>query len=275
VIAWRVFREGLGVAVRVPLVAGNWKMQKDLRGAVELARGLAEALRAEPAPGVEVAVFPAFPFLLPVRHALEGTGIGLGAQNCHEEAEGAFTGEVSADMVRSTGAAYAIVGHSERRRIFREPDETLNLKVRAALGSGLKPIFCVGETIEQREAGRTEAVVSTQLALGLDGITGREAEPLAIAYEPVWAIGTGRNATPAQAQEVHAFIRGYVANRFNEALAGAMRILYGGSVKASNAAEILAGRDVDGALVGGASLEAKGFSEIARAAARAARAKSG
>jgi triosephosphate isomerase len=145
--------------------------------------------------------------------------------------------------------------------------------VRAALGAGLRPILCVGETLEQREANRTEAVVSTQLALDLDGIIGREAGPLVIAYEPVWAIGTGRNATPAQAQDVHAFIRGHVANRFTEDLARAMRILYGGSVKAANAAELLAGADVDGVLVGGASLEAKGFAEIAKAAAAAARTK--
>jgi triosephosphate isomerase len=251
--------------VRTPFIAGNWKMFKDLDGARALAREVRAAL-AETA-GVEVALCPSFPFLLPIAEVLAGGAIALGAQNCWHEPEGAFTGEVSCEQLRSAGARHVIVGHSERRRIFREDDGTINLKVRAALAAGLAPILCVGETLEERERGRTIPVVSQQLALGLDGLLGREVEGrLTVAYEPVWAIGTGRNATPEQAQEVHRFIRGTLADRFNQAVAAATRIQYGGSVKPANAESLLAQPDIDGALVGGASLEAASFVAIARAA---------
>ncbi|HVY60042.1 MAG TPA: triose-phosphate isomerase [Planctomycetota bacterium] len=272
--------------MRIPFIAGNWKMNKDLAAARALAQGVREALGA-PA-GVEVALCPAFPFLGTVGEVLAGSGIGLGAQNAYYEPEGAFTGEVSCEMLRSVGATHVILGHSERRKLFGEDDGLINMKLRAALATGLRPILCVGETLEEREANRTMAVVSQQLALGLDGLSSRElaaplppvagtpgglgpgaasaAAPLTIAYEPVWAIGTGRNATPAQAQEVHRFIRGFVRDRFNESVAAGLRIPYGGSVKAKNAAELLAEPDVDGALVGGASLDAKEFAAIVAAA---------
>jgi triosephosphate isomerase len=265
--------------VRTPLVAGNWKMHKDLAGARALAEAVRDGLRSEgialarpaepPAPGrVEVALCPPFPFLLAVAEKIAGTALLLGAQNAHAEAEGAFTGEVSCEMLRSAGCEVVILGHSERRTLFGEDDATVNLKARAALAAGLRPIVCVGERLEEREAGRTLAVVSTQLASGLDGLSARELSPLAIAYEPVWAIGTGKNATPEQAQEVHAFIRGFLRDRFSPEVAAATRILYGGSVKAKNAREIMAAPDVDGALVGGASLEAREFTAIAGTAAR-------
>ncbi len=258
--------------MRVPLVAGNWKMHKDLAGARALARAVREALAAEAARGaVEVALLPAFPFVLVAAEAVAGTAIAVGAQNCHPEPEGAFTGEVSCEMIRSCGARYVVIGHSERRRLFGEDDGTINLKVRAALATGLRPILCVGETGEERARGRTMATVSQQLSLGLDGLSAREVGPLVVAYEPVWAIGTGKNATPAQIEEAHRFIRGFLGDRFNREVAAAIRIQYGGSVKPSNAAEIFAAEDVDGALVGGASLEAESFAAIVRAAAEAAR----
>jgi triosephosphate isomerase len=229
--------------VRVPFVAGNWKMHKDLASARALVHELREALldvplvgpdaAAPPGPGaVEAAVFPSHPLLLAVSEALAGHAIAVGAQNCHSEPEGAFTGEVSCEQIRSVGARYVVIGHSERRRLFREEDGWLNLKLRAAFATGLRPILCVGETDAERSAGRTEAVVSQQLSLSLDGFIAREIMGLlTIAYEPVWAIGTGKNATPEQAQEVHAFIRGFLADRFSPALAAATRIQYGGSRK--------------------------------------------
>jgi triosephosphate isomerase len=253
--------------VRVPLVAGNWKMNKDLAGARALARGVREALGDRPE-GVEVALIPPFPFLLPVAEALAGSEIALGAQDCYPEPEGAFTGAVSCEMLRSCGVRYVICGHSERRRIFGEDDGLVNRKVRAALATGLCPIVCVGETDAERSHGRTMAVVSQQLSLGLDGLTGREAAPLVIAYEPVWAIGTGKNARPEQIEEVHRFIRGTLVEQFGAGIGAGIRIQYGGSVKAANAAEIFAASDVDGALVGGASLEAAGFAAIVRAASK-------
>jgi triosephosphate isomerase len=244
-------------------------MHKDLAGARALARGVREALAGVAAAGsVEVALAPPFPFLLAVADEIAGTPIALGAQDCHPDPEGAFTGAVSCEMIRSCGARYVIVGHSERRRLFGEDDGLVNMKLRAALATGLRPILCVGETDEERTRGRTMAVVSQQLSIGLDGLTAREVEgPLALAYEPVWAIGTGKNATAAQIDEVHRFIRGYLRDRFNPATADAIRIQYGGSVKPANAGEIFAVEDVDGALVGGASLDAASFAAIAKAAA--------
>jgi len=266
--------------VRTPIVAGNWKMYKDLAGARALAEAVRDGVKAEGLalsragaphqPGrVEVVLCPAFPFLVPVAEVVRGTAIGVGAQNAHAEAEGAFTGEVSCEMALSAGASFVILGHSERRTLFAETDEGVNLKLRAALAAGLRPILCVGERLPEREAGRTLAVISSQLAIGLDGLSARELAPLVIAYEPVWAIGTGKNATAVEAQEVHAFIRGFVRDRFTPEVAAALRILYGGSVKAANARSLFEAPDVDGGLVGGASLAAADFVAITGAAARA------
>ena len=252
---------------RVRLVAGNWKMYRTNDEAVRLVRDLLRLLL--PAPGVDVVVCPSFTALSEVSYLLLGTPIGLGAQTLHGEREGAYTGEISAAMLVSAGARYAIVGHSERRQLFGETDESVARKTRAALEAGLTPIVCLGETLAEREAGHTEAVVARQFEGGLGGVGGLEAERLVLAYEPVWAIGTGRNATPAQAVEVHGAIRGLARARWGEALAQRLRILYGGSVKPENAAGLFAQVEVDGALVGGASLEAAGFADIVRAAAGA------
>jgi triosephosphate isomerase len=201
-----------------------------------------------------------------VADALQGTNIAVGGQNCHYASEGAYTGEVSPRMLLDAGCKYVIIGHSERRHGQNEPDRFVNLKVKAATTAGLKVIFCVGELLAEREAGQTEDVIWFQVAAGLNGLSAEQVSRLAIAYEPVWAIGTGKVATPAQAQEVHAFIRNRFAHHHGAAAAQAMTIMYGGSVKPDNAAEILRQPDVDGALVGGASLKAESFLGIVRAA---------
>ena len=255
------------------LIAGNWKMYLSVEEAralaLEIARGFA-ALR-----GVQAALFPPAVALQAVVEAVRQTParIVVGAQNIHFEKEGAFTGEISADMALSTGAGAALIGHSERRHVFGEPDEWMGRKVVRALGAGLVPILCVGEKLDEREAGRTEEVVARQLAAGLRGIL--EAEALArvvIAYEPVWAIGTGRTATPAQGGEVHRFLRRELGKAFGALGGSAERaaetpILYGGSVKPENAADLVREPDIDGLLVGGASLKADSFLEILRRAA--------
>jgi triosephosphate isomerase (TIM) len=241
------------VRQRSRLVAGNWKMH----GSRTSNRALLEALAGEldRRSTVEVAVCPPYPYLEQVSAMLAGTPIACGAQNISEHAQGAYTGEVSAAMIREFGCRYAIVGHSERRQLFGESDARVAAKFAAALAAGITPILCVGETLEEREAGRTEEVVGRQLGTILKNIDFGDA---VLAYEPVWAIGTGRNATPEQAQAVHAFLRAR--------LSPGVRILYGGSVKAGNAAAIFAMPDVDGGLIGGASLVAKEFLEIVRAA---------
>ena len=225
--------------------------------------------RAAPAPraGVEVAFFPPFPILEAVVRATRDRGdASVGGQNCHWEAQGAFTGEVSAGMIAATGARRVLVGHSERRQLFGETDETCGLKLRAALAAGLEPMLCVGETLEERERGSARAVVLRQLTRAADGLTREESALLSVAYEPVWAIGTGRTAEPSDAQEMHAAIREILATLGSAATAGATRILYGGSVKPDNAAELMGQPDVDGALVGGASLDPSGFAAIVAAA---------
>ncbi len=214
----------------------------------------------------EVVVCPPFTALYAVGALLQGSSIKLGAQNVHWEKEGAFTGEVAAPMLKESGVRYAIVGHSERRLYFGESNEGVNKRAKAALASGIRPIICVGETLAQREAGQTEAVVRDHVAGGLAGFTRDAMLDTVIAYEPVWAIGTGKTATPAQAQEVHAFIRELLAAMFDSRVAEKVRIQYGGSVKPANAKELLGQPDIDGALVGGASLEAKGFADIVKAA---------
>jgi triosephosphate isomerase len=248
---------------RKHFIAGNWKMNKTV--AESLAFG--QELRVASLPAhVELAVAPPFPSLQPLAKQLEGSPVRVAAQNCHWEVSGAFTGEVSAGMCKEAGCQYVIVGHSERRQYFGETDATVNKRARAVIRAGMWPIVCVGETLAEREAGKTFEVISRQLAGGLVELRPEEMAELVLAYEPVWAIGTGRNATSVQAQEVHAHIREQLTRTFGREAAERTRIQYGGSVKPENAAELLAQPDVDGALVGGASLKVSDFLAIARAA---------
>jgi triosephosphate isomerase len=250
--------------MRTPFVVGNWKMHKTVSEALALVTELKNQLSS--VKGVACGVAPVFTALAPVAKRLEGSPIALAAQNCHWEDKGAFTGEVAPGMLADVGCTWVIVGHSERRQLFGETDEGVGKKARAVLAAGLGVIVCVGETERERDAGATTRVVDTQLAGALAGVEAKQPDRLVIAYEPVWAIGTGRTATPAQAQEVHAHIRGRLAERFGAATAGAIRIQYGGSVKPSNAAQLMAEPDIDGALVGGASLVADDFVGIVKAA---------
>jgi triosephosphate isomerase len=242
---------------RTPLIAGNWKMNTTSRSCRDLILGV--QWRAEQVEGVEKVVCPPFPYLSMAAELLRGTSLKVGAQNMHWEEKGAFTGEVSIPMLAEL-VEYVIIGHSERRAYFGETDETVNKKLRAALAAGLKPILCVGEVLEQREAGETEAVLVRQVSRGLEGLT--LPRSFAIAYEPVWAIGTGRAATGDMANEAIALIRRQVAAHSDGRLAASVRILYGGSVTADNITEFADQPDIDGALVGGASLDAIGFSSI-------------
>ena len=249
--------------MRRKLIAGNWKMYKTSSEAVALAR---EIWAQAKAPGaVDVLLAPPFTSLHVVEDVIRGSALLLAGQNMHAETQGAFTGEVSAPMLKDAGCTHAILGHSERRQLFGETDEGVARKVKAALAAGLVPIVCVGETLAERDGGTTQAVVERQVVAALAGLSAEQVRDIVIAYEPVWAIGTGRNATAAQAQEVHAFIRALLAKSHPEA-APAVRILYGGSVKPENAGELMAGADVDGALVGGASLQAESFLKIVRSA---------
>lgn len=254
------------MTVRTPLIAGNWKMHKTLAEARELVAGIRAGI--EDLSGVEILLCPPVQLLFPMAKAVAGSPLMLGAQNVHEASHGAFTGEVSVPMLVDTGCSHVIIGHSERRQLFGEGGDRLARKVRAATGGGLTAIYCVGETLEEREAGRTCAVVEHQLGEAVTGDT--SPARVVIAYEPVWAIGTGRTATPEQAQEVHEFIRGRLAKIYDPATAERIRLLYGGSVKPANAAELLSQADVDGALVGGACLVAGDFVAIMKAAAAVA-----
>jgi triosephosphate isomerase len=249
---------------RKPLIAGNWKMNTDLAGGPKLAAEVAAA--AKPDGAAEVLVCPPFPYLSAVGKVLVGSPVKLGAQDCYFEKSGAFTGEVSVSMLKDVGCSYVILGHSERRHVIGETDALINKKVTAALAGGLTPILCVGETLGERDGGKTFDVVAGHLTGGLAGLSAADAAKVVIAYEPVWAIGTGRNATPAQAQEVHAFIRGKLASMYDAATAAKVRVQYGGSVKPDNAAKLLGQADVDGALVGGASLKSSDFVAILKAA---------
>jgi len=249
--------------IRTPFVAGNWKMHLDIAEGVALVRELRASL--EGVKGVRVAVAPPFTAVHAVAQALAGSAIEVAGQDVHWETQGAFTGEVSAGMLRDAGASCVIIGHSERRQFFGETDETVGRRTRAALAAGLTPIVCVGESLADREAERTLQVVGTQVKDGLRGLSADELAKLVIAYEPVWAIGTGRTATAAQAQEVHAAIRGMLRDIGGD-VADSVPLQYGGSVKPDNAAELLSQPDVDGALVGGASLKASSFAAIVRAA---------
>jgi len=267
---------------RRKLVAGNWKMNTTRASAVELARAIAEHVGAQhvgtkggvsPARGtehadVEVLVCPPFPYLLPVRDAIRSSGVELGAQNVYHEPPGAFTGEIAVPMLVDVGCRYVIVGHSERRHVLGEQDDLLRRKVAAVIAGGLDVIFCVGELLSEREANRTEAVLDSQMEGGLAGLDESSLDHVTVAYEPVWAIGTGRTATPSQAEEAHLHLRNWLKTRYNSRRSEGMRILYGGSVKADNARELMSQADVDGALVGGASLKADSFLAIVDAAAK-------
>ena len=246
--------------MRTPYLAGTWKMNLDRRAALALVDAL--KTRAGDRTDVDVAVFPPFVYVDEVARALSGSRVKVGAQNCCDEVEGAYTGEVSARMLVDVGATSVILGHSERRHVYGETDELVNRKVHTALDAGLEVILCVGETLDQREAAMTEDIVRAQLAGGLSGVSASVMERVTVAYEPVWAIGTGKNATPGQASDVHTYLRGHLAELYDGALAERVRIQYGGSVKPDNAAALLSAPDVDGALVGGASLSPDTFLPI-------------
>lgn len=246
--------------MRIPMLAANWKMHKTQRESTAFIREFAALV--QPLNNVEVVVAPVFTSLSTAAEAARGTKVQIAGQNLYFEKQGAFTGEISADMLKDAGASHVIIGHSERRRLFGDTDELVNRKLRAAITAGLTPIFCVGETLAEREAGETLAVLDRQVKVGLDGLTGDEIGSLVIAYEPVWAIGTGKNATSAEAGEAHAHIRGRLRQWFGGNPADRCRILYGGSVKPDNIRELIGLPDVDGALVGGASLEVRSFFEI-------------
>jgi triosephosphate isomerase (TIM) len=252
---------------RKKLIAGNWKMNKTPAEGAALAAELVSLVGK--VPDVDIVVCPPFTALEAVGRTLDGSIVKLGAQNLHPEAGGAFTGEISAPMLRALFATHVILGHSERRSLFGETDAFINQKVLAALKPQLRPILCVGESLAEREAGTTLKVVQTQLEAGLEGVSKEQAAGLVVAYEPVWAIGTGKVATADQAQEVHGFIRGLLTKLFTEPVAERVRLLYGGSMKPANAPELLGQKDIDGGLIGGAALEARSFVELVKAAAAA------
>jgi len=246
--------------MRRPLIAGNWKMNLGHADALRLADGIFAGIDVPP--DRDCAIFPPFTSLQAIAEKLRSSPIKVGGQNCHPDAEGAFTGEIACSMLKAAGASMVILGHSERRHLLGETDAFVNRKVKAALAARLKPILCVGETLAERDAGRTADVVLGQVRRGLDGVATDAMRDVVLAYEPVWAIGTGKTATPAQAQEVHAAIRGELALLFGKPVAEDTLILYGGSVKPSNVDGLMAMPDVDGALVGGASLDEADFHRI-------------
>ena len=251
--------------MRKKVIAGNWKMNKTLNESISLIKEIKLAslnLHGR----VDMIICPPFTSLETAAALVKESAVKLGAQNMHFEDSGAFTGEISASMLKSVGVEYVILGHSERRTIFKETDEIINKKLKKALSSGLKPIFCVGETLEERESGRMESVIETQVVNGLKEIPDSDFANIIIAYEPVWAIGTGRNASPAQAEEVHVFIRNLVKKLYSEGAAEKCIIQYGGSVKPDNSRELLSMPNIDGALVGGACLKADSFVDIVKSA---------
>ena len=253
--------------MRKPFVAGNWKMNTDSRSSVELAKGVVDGSIELAGRDVDVAVCPPFVYLQAVARAVSSSSVAVGAQDVYYQPKGAFTGEISASMLKDTGCTYALCGHSERRHVIGETDELINRKVTAAIVGGLLPILCVGELQSEREAGQTEEVVTRHIKKGLAGLNAEKVSAVTVAYEPVWAIGTGLTATPQQAQEVHEFIRGLLGEIYDGQLADEIRILYGGSVKADNAADLMGRADIDGVLVGGASLKVDDFVAIIEAAA--------
>ena len=245
---------------RKKFIAGNWKMNTTLPEAVELAKGVVE--KAGSQQDVDVAVCPPCTNLAAVAEVVKGSAVKLGAQDVHWEEKGAFTGKISCAMLKSVGVEYVIIGHSEQRTYFHETNETVNKKVKAALGAGLLPIICVGETIEQRKADQTESVVEDHVRGAFEGVSADDALKCTIAYEPVWAIGTGETATPQQANDVHVFIRSILSSLYDDDTAQAVRIQYGGSMKPANAKELLAQSDIDGGLIGGAALKPDDFAGI-------------
>lgn len=250
--------------MRTPLIAGNWKLHKSCDEAVSFASDLADAVGSDL--DIDVMVAPTFTALYPVSEALKAktTPIAVGAQNLFWETKGAWTGEITGEMIASTGATHVIIGHSERRQFFGETDETVNKRLKAALAENLIPLVCIGETDEERQAGKTFDVLKSQIIGAFKDLASAELATTVLAYEPVWAIGTGNTATPEMVQEVHKFLREFVAELTEKPLANGMRILYGGSVKSGNIAELMALEDVDGALVGGASLDVESFKGIVR-----------
>ena len=248
--------------MRTPIIAGNWKLNNTVSESVSLTTALKPLVAG--CTGVEIIVAPPFTALASVSSAIAGSNIQLAAQDVYWEDSGAFTGEVSAPMLKDVGCDYVIIGHSERRQYFGETNESVNQKVKAALAHGLKPIICVGEQLEERETGQTETIIESHVTGGIAGLSESDLLSCVIAYEPVWAIGTGKTATPDQAQEVHNFIRGLLTSAYSTEVASQIRIQYGGSVKPENASELMAQPDVDGALVGGASLEAESFAQIVK-----------
>jgi triosephosphate isomerase len=246
------------------LIAGNWKMNTTRASAVELAAGVKAGVQHHPR--IEVLVCPPFPYISAVADVLRGSSIHWGAQNCWHEQPGAFTGEVSLDMLKDLGCTHVILGHSERRHILHEPDDVIGRKVVAAIESGLTAILCVGELLAEREANQTESVLDRQMKAGLANVSASQTASLVVAYEPVWAIGTGKTATPEQAESAHLHLRNWLASRYTSPVGEQVRILYGGSVKPANAGELLSQPNVDGALVGGASLKAADFLGIIQGA---------
>jgi triosephosphate isomerase len=247
--------------MRKPMIAGNWKLHKTIAEATSLVSELMPAVATNQ--NVDIVVAPVYTALSKVAETLSGSNIKLAAQNCYPEPQGAFTGEVSPGLLKDAGCAYVIIGHSERRQLFAETDESVNSKALALAKSGLGTIFCIGETLEERETGKMFEVLRQQVTAGLKDLTTEQMKTVVVAYEPVWAIGTGKVATDEQAQEVHAFIRGLLAELYDAQTAAATRILYGGSVKPGNVDGLMTQPDVDGALVGGASLKAEDFARIA------------
>ena len=247
--------------MRKPMIAGNWKLHKTIAEATSLVSELMPAVATNQ--NVDIVVAPVYTALSKVAETLSGSNIKLAAQNCYPEPQGAFTGEVSPGLLKDAGCAYVIIGHSERRQLFAETDESVNSKALALAESGLGTIFCIGETLEERETGKMFEVLRQQVTAGLKDLTTEQMKTVVVAYEPVWAIGTGKVATDEQAQEVHAFIRGLLAELYDAQTAAATRILYGGSVKPGNVDGLMTQPDVDGALVGGASLKAEDFARIA------------
>ena len=247
--------------MRKPMIAGNWKLHKTISEATSLVSELIPAVASNQ--NVEIVVAPVYTALAKVAETLAGSNIKLAAQNCYPEPQGAFTGEVSPLLLKDAGCEYVIIGHSERRQLFAETDESVNSKALALAESGLGTIFCIGETLEERESGKMFDVLRQQVTAGLKDLTAKQMQTVVVAYEPVWAIGTGKVATDEQAQEVHAFIRGLLAELYDAQTAAATRILYGGSVKPGNVDGLMTQPDVDGALVGGASLKADDFARIA------------
>lgn len=251
--------------MRINVIAGNWKMNNDLKESKDLITKLLAGLKSANV-NCEVVICPPFTSLFEASSLVKGSAIKLGAQNLHQEDNGAFTGEVSAKMLLGSGCEFVIIGHSERRNIFMESDDLLNKKIRRAIENNLKPIFCVGELLEEREKNITNQVIESQVLKGLEGFSVEELKNLIIAYEPVWAIGTGKTATPQQAEEVHLFVRKLIEKRFSKEYADNLRILYGGSVKPDNSKDLLSEKNIDGALVGGACLNADSFLSIIKTA---------